>query len=158
MGDAVARLVRSPGWGRAERALVAPLYRDDKFELVSACGFVVEPGTKKQPPHTDIDLEKDLDRADRAVVAVHIPLDETSELLGGTQWLVKRRKDPLATVWGRRGRPYALNAALWHGGSGNRTTERARSSRSGSSPRISRRARAFLRRPLSGPALTLPAE
>ena len=68
--------------------------------------------------------EKDLDRADRAVVAVHIPLDETSELLGGTQWLVKRRKDPLATVWGRRGRPYALNAALWHGGSGNRTTER----------------------------------
>ena len=124
MGDAVARLVRSPGWGRAERALVAPLYRDDKFELVSACGFVVEPGTKKQPPHTDIDLEKDLDRADRAVVAVHIPLDETSELLGGTQWLVKRRKDPLATVWGRRGRPYALNAALWHGGSGNRTTER----------------------------------
>ena len=124
MGDAVARLVRSPGWGRVERALVAPLYRDDKFELVSACGFVVEPGTKKQPPHTDIDLEKDLDRADRAVVAVHIPLDETSELLGGTQWLVKRRKDPLATVWGRRGRPYALNAALWHGGSGNRTTER----------------------------------
>ena len=37
---------------------------------------------------------------------------------------MKRRKDPLATVWGRRGRPYALNAALWHGGSGNRTTER----------------------------------
>ena len=127
MDDVVARLVRSPGWGRVvERALVAPLYDLDpsRFKLVSACGFVVEPGAKKQTPHTDIDLGKDLDRADRAVVAVHIPLDETSELLGGTQWLVKRRKDPLATVWGRRGRPYALNAALWHGGSGNRTTER----------------------------------
>ena len=127
MGDTVARLVRSPGWGRVvERALVAPLYNlhPSRFELVSACGFVVEPGTKKQQGHTDINLEKDLDRADRGVVAIHIPLDETSELLGGTQWLGERRKEPLATVWGRRGRPYALNAALWHGGSGNRTTER----------------------------------
>ncbi len=90
MGDTVARLVRSPGWGRVvERALVAPLYDLDpsRFKLVSACGFVVEPGTKKQQGHTDINLEKDLDRADRGVVAIHIPLDETSELLGGTQWL-----------------------------------------------------------------------
>ena len=127
MGDTVARLVRSPGWGRVvERALVAPLYNlhPSRFELVSACGFVVERGTKKQQGHTDINLEKDLDRADRGVVAIHIPLDETSELLGGTQWLGERGKEPLATVWGRRGRPYALNAALWHGGSGNRTTER----------------------------------